>query len=67
MLRFQTRLISLLNYLTHYLTRANPMTHSDSDSMTHRLLIIPYDIITDVTMTHTDSCLLIHLRHHDSY
>ncbi len=27
--------------------------------ITHRLLIVPYDIITDVTMTHADSCLLI--------
>ncbi len=27
--------------------------------MTHRLLIVPYDIITDVTMMHADSCLLI--------
>jgi len=35
------------------------MTHSDSDSMTHRLLIIPYDITTDVTMMHTYPCLLI--------
>jgi len=35
--------------------------------MTHRLLIVPYDIITDVTMTHADSYLLIHLCHHDSY
>ncbi len=43
------------------------MTHTDSDSVTHRLLIIPYDIITDVTMTHADSCLLTYLRHHDSY
>ncbi len=24
----------------------NPMTHSDSDPMTHQLLIIPYDITT---------------------
>ncbi len=43
------------------------MTHLDSDSLTHRLLIIPYDIITDVTMTHADSCLLTYLCHHDSY
>ncbi len=35
--------------------------------MTHRLPIVPYDIITDITMTHADSYLLIHLRHHDSY
>src|SRR6266702_4828081 len=35
--------------------RANP---HDSCLVTHHLLIIPYDIITDVTMTLTDSCLL---------
>jgi len=34
------------------------MTHTDSELMTHYLQIVPYDIITDVTMTHTDSCLL---------
>ncbi len=46
--------------MTHYLTRAeNPMTRIDSELMTHCLLIVPYDIITDVTMTHADSCLLI--------
>jgi len=35
---------SLLAYPTHYLTHANPMTHTDSDSVTHHLLIVPYDI-----------------------
>ncbi len=44
-----------------------PMTHLDSDTVTHYLQIVPYNIITDVTMTHADSCLLIHLHHHDSY
>ncbi len=34
------------------------MTHFQLILMTYSLLIIPYDIITDVTMTHTDSCLL---------
>ena len=43
-------------------------THFTSFShMTHYLQIVPYDIITDVTMTHADSCLLTYLRHHDSY
>ncbi len=52
-------LVSLsFSFVTHYLTRAeDPMTHSDSDIMTHYLLNVPYDIITDVTMTHADSCL----------
>ncbi len=49
---------SILSHLTHYLTCADPMTHTDSYSVTHRLQIVPYDIITDVTMTHADSCLL---------
>src|SRR6266702_1459670 len=45
--------------MTHYLTRAkNPMIHPDSRSMTYSLQIVPYDIITDVTMTHADSYLL---------
>ncbi len=35
------------------------MTHTDSGLMTHYLRIVPYDIITDVTMTHAYSCLLI--------
>ncbi len=35
------------------------MTHSDSGRVTHYLRIVPYDIITDITMTHADSCLLI--------
>ncbi len=43
------------------------MTHTDSDSVTHCLLIVPYDIITDITMMHADSCLLTYLHHHDSY
>ncbi len=47
--------VHLLLDLTHYLHMLIPMTHSDSHSMTHRLLIVPYDIITDVTMTHADS------------
>ncbi len=46
--------------MTHYLTRAEtPMAHTDSGLMTHYLQIVPYDITTDVTMTHADSCLLI--------
>ncbi len=40
-------------------TCRNPITHLDSESMTHNLLIIPYDIIIDVTMMHADSYLLI--------
>src|SRR6266702_7006339 len=56
------------SHMTHYLTRAGtPMTHSDSRRVTHHLRIVPYDIITDVTMTHADSCLLTYLHHHDSY
>ncbi len=35
--------------------------------MTHYFRIVPYDIITDITMTHTDSCLLTYLHHHDAY
>src|SRR6266702_1616580 len=47
------------SHMTHYLTHAGtPMTHTDSELMTHYLQIVPYDIITDVTMTHADSCLL---------
>src|SRR6266702_3092931 len=45
--------------MTHYLTRAEtPLLIPDSRLMTHYLLNVPYDIITDVTMTHADSCLL---------
>ena len=40
-----------------YMCRS-PMTHTDSGLMTHYLQIVPYDITTDVTMTHADSCLL---------
>jgi len=35
--------------------------------MTHYLPIVPYDITTDITMMHADSCLFTHLRYHDSY
>ena len=62
----RTRFTSL-SHMTHYLTCAEtPMTHTDSGLITHYLQIVPYDIITDVTMTHADSRLLINLRHHDS-
>src|SRR6266702_83978 len=48
------------SHMTHYLTHAGTsMTHTDSRLMTHYLRIVPYDIITDVTMMHADSRLLI--------
>ncbi len=57
----RSRHVSLLySHMTHYLTHAGtPMTHSDSELMTHYLQNVPYDIITDVTMMHAYSCLLI--------
>src|SRR6266702_1805234 len=55
----RTRLTFLFSHDSLPYTCQNPMTHSDSGRVTHYLRIIPYDIITDVTMTHTDSCLLI--------
>ncbi len=58
MLRTRTRLIFFYLLDSLRLCAEDPMTHSLLRSVTHHLQIVPYNIITDVTMTHTDSCLL---------
>ena len=51
--------LTYFHLLTHYLTHAVPGLILTQNEWLTYLLIVPYDIITDVTMTHADSQLLI--------
>ncbi len=66
LLWFWTHLTPFLIWLITLMCQ-NPHDSSWLRLMTHYLQIVPYNIITDVTMTHADSCLLTYLCHHDSY